>query len=126
MATPPKATKAEFDAKAAEAKKRNADFLRGFLALSTFGTSEIKTGGGEYGDETVADAIFPKTINDIALGRIESRKLIDAQRQAELDAANPGPGPDLADKLVAGAGGRTAARLGQKRGRRSTFLGGGR
>lgn len=43
------------------------DAQRALLAAMTFGTSEVKTGGGQYGDEVLADSLFPKTVNDMML-----------------------------------------------------------
>lgn len=118
MGAPPKASEKEAADTLAKAKKTNADIKRAFLAISTLGTSEIKTGGGEYGDETVADSLFPKTINDMALDeRTEARRQTEIAKAA---AAQPKPPPDLASELLQGVGpdGR------RKQGRRSTFLSG--
>lgn len=100
-----------------KAKNTNADIKRAFLAASTLGLSEIKTGGGEYGDETVADSLFPKTINDLMSDdRTAARKATDAAKNAMVA---PSRAPDLADKLLAGAGAP-----GKKLGRKSTFISG--
>lgn len=113
---------AEAASTTARSKKMNADIKRAFLAASTLGTSEIKTGGGEYGDETVADSLFPKSINDLALDeRTDARKATDA---AKLAAAQPGPVPDLADKLLQGSSSNSLLRQQTRQGRRSTFLSG--
>lgn len=122
MGAPVPVSAAEADATTAKAKKTNSDLKRAFLAFSTLGTSEIKTGAGQYGDETLADSLFPKTINDMALDeRTEARKAAD-----EANKPKPvGPGPDLADKLLAGAAGNSLQRQQTKKGRRSTFLAGG-
>ena len=103
-------------------KKILSDVKRAFLAASTLGTSEIKTGGGQYGDETVADSLFPKTINDLALDdRTAARKAADEANQPKP----VGPGADLADQLLSGSAANTQLRLKTKQGRRSTFLTGG-
>ena len=102
------------------------DFKRGFLALVTSGTSEIKTGGGEYGDETVADSLFPKQINNWALqDREQGRKATDAAAKESERKMNPGPAPDATDKLIKQANDQAAQRLQTKQGRRSAFLSGG-
>lgn len=97
-------------------------FKRMALAVSTLGTSEIKTGGGQYGDETVADSLFPKTINDaMSDDRTAARKAAD-------EANKPKPAalaPDMADQLLAGTAANGQLRLKAKQGRRSTFLTGG-
>ncbi len=93
------------------------------LGALTFGTSEAKTGAGQYGDETIADSLFPKTINDAALGdRQEARAATDAAAKAEADAANPGPAPDLADKILSAGLTRSLQQQQSKQGRRSSFL----
>lgn len=122
MGAPSKTGNAEVDAfNAKKAKQTEKDFLRVALGISTLGTSEIKTGGGEYGDETLADSLFPRGINDWASGRNESRKAIDAERAAMNAPARKG---DLADELLAGAAGQQQLRAGARRGRRSTFISG--
>lgn len=99
---------------------------RSLLGILTMGTSEIKTGGGAYGDEVLADSLFPKTINDFLLDdRADARKATDAKKAAELAKYQPGPAPDLATKLVQEAGGNAKLRQATKSGRRSTFLSGG-
>ena len=100
---------------------------RALLAVLTSGTSEIKTGAGEYGDETVADALFPKEINNFLLDREASRNTIDATRAGEiaLGATAPRAAPDLADKLLQRAGATSLERQQSKQGRRSAFLTGG-
>lgn len=122
MGTPMRASEQQSADTLGKAKKTNADIKRAFLAISTLGTSEIKTGGGEYGDETVADALFPKTINDMALDeRTEARKQTEIAKAAALQ---PKKAPDIADQLL-GAGANSLLRQKTKQGRRSTFLGGG-
>lgn len=106
-----------------ELKKAGTWWKRAFLAASTLGTSEIQTGGGEYGDEVLADSLFPKSINDFALDERSEKR-----RQAELAKsaiAKPPPTPDLADQLLQGKGSSALLRQKTKQGRRSTFLGGG-
>lgn len=96
---------------------------RVLLAAASSGTSEIKTGGGQYGDETVADSLFPKTVNDaVDVQRTADRKSTDARSQLISDAANPGPAPDLADKLLSRAGAPSLMRQKAKQGRQSTFI----
>ena len=98
-----------------------------FLSMLTSGTSQIQTGAGEYGDETVADALFPKEINNFLLDREASRNTIDATRAGELalGATAPKATPDLADKLIQRAGATSLERQQSKQGRRSAFLTGG-
>jgi hypothetical protein len=73
----------------------------GLLSILTAGTSEIKTGGGLYGDETVADTLFPKAINDVALtDRANARKATDKAEADKKDAlynSKPPPVVDLSD-----------------------------
>lgn len=97
---------------------------RGVIAALTVGTSEIKTGGGEYGDETLADSIFPKTINDMNnQERQQSRmntdmakaKALDTQKRALVE-------PDPTDVYTRRA---AAGRLMSGNGRKSSFLTGG-
>jgi hypothetical protein len=107
--------------------RQNTDrgLQRGLLAVMTSGTSEIKTGAGEYQDETVADSLFPKTVNNMMSGdREDARKATDLAKTATADAANPGPAPDLADKLLARAGADSLRTQKTKQGRKSTFLSG--
>jgi hypothetical protein len=102
------------------------DLKRGLLAALTVGTSEIKTGSGEYGDETVADALFPKEVNNILLDdREKARRVTDAAKADAAKKAQPGPVPDLADKLLQRAGAQDLMRQKAKAGRKSTFLSGG-
>ncbi len=82
------------------------DFKRGLLAFATSGTSEIKTGGGQYGDETVADSLFPKTVNDWALeDRAAGRAGKDAATQTLIDkaASEAALSPDGTDAAVTAA-----------------------
>lgn len=103
-------------AEAEKAKRTERDLLRAGLAISSLGTSEIKTGGGEYGDETLADSLFPKSINNWALAdREEARRKVDADKAA---MSAPPRAPDLADKLL------EKAPRGTKTGRKSTFISG--
>lgn len=104
------------------------DGKRGILSLLTAGTSEWGTGGGEYGDETVADTIFPKFINDAMLdertkARADKDAAVEAEK-AEIEAEKPKAAPDLTDGLLGEA--RKAQMLRQKSGagRGSTFLSG--
>ena len=111
----------------AKIKRGGTDFKRALLAISTLGTSEIRTGGGEYGDETVADALFPKEINNLMLDdRADARKAADAAKAAELDKLKPGPPPDLTAELIQKSGGEALLRQRARGGRRSTFLSGGK
>ncbi len=97
---------------------------RGVLFNLTAGTSEIKTGGGEYKDETVADSIFPKTINNMNnIDRQNQRDTIDQNKQAQSDkekAALTAPDAmDATDNIL----GRTGARrMMSGQGRQSSFL----
>lgn len=127
MGAPRSATPEEAAKSAAKAKKTNADIKRAFLAISTLGTSEIKTGAGEYGDETLADSLFPKEINNLMLDeRSEARKAADAAKAAEADKLRPGPPPDATAELIRQAGAASLLRQRSKGGRRSTFLSGGK
>ncbi len=72
----------------------------------------------------MADSIFPKTVNDALLQRGSAHTAADAKKKAEEDAMNPGPAPDLADKLLSRAGADSLMRTKSKLGRRSTFLSG--
>lgn len=100
------------------------DVKRAGLAILTSGTSEIRTGGGAYGDETVADTLFPKAINDWALeGRATDRGMKDVEAslaKAKLDEEKPGP-MDLTDETLSTA--RKSAKLKAMQGvnRQSTF-----
>ncbi len=77
------------------------DAQRALLAAMTIGTSEIKTGGGQYNDEVLADSLFPKTVNDMALhDRQAAREDADAKLRAEADASKPTPPPDPSSKLT--------------------------
>lgn len=111
----------------AKASKTRSDFKRALLATLTMGTSEIKTGAGEYGDETLADAAFPKEINNLLLDdRTNARKAADAAKAAEADKLRPGPPPDATAELIRQAGAASLLRQRGKSGRRSTFLSGGK
>lgn len=102
------------------------DVKRGALAVLTSGTSEIQTGGGANKDETVADTLFPKPINDWALqDREKNRDKVAADAEAAkkaLDEERPVVAPDLTDKLVSDARKAQMLRLLSGRGRASTFL----
>lgn len=103
------------------------DFKRGLLGAISLGTSEIKTGAGEYGDETLADALFPKTVNNwLDEGREASRRGKDAAQKALVDSAATQAAlqPDAADAAIATkrAG---ALRLMTGRSRKNSFLTGG-
>lgn len=102
------------------------DIKRGGLAVLTGGTSEIKTGGGANGDETVADTLFPTKINDLLLeDRTDARKKTAEEAAAEeaaLDAAKPTLTPDLTDETIAKSKRAQALRGMTGRGRSSTFL----
>lgn len=114
MGAPMQGTEAE------KAKKTNADLKRAFLFASTLGTSEIKTGAGEYGDETLADSIFPKTVNNLMLDdREAARKATD---KAKADMAAPPNEPDLADRLLQGTAAGALLKQKTKTGRKSAFL----
>lgn len=78
----------------------NSWFRRIMLGVLTSGTSEIKTGAGEYGDETVADSIFPKTINNLGLDEREiNRQRADRAKRDGADSYST-PAPDLTDELI--------------------------
>lgn len=101
------------------------DLKRGVLAVMTSGTSEIKTGAGQYGDETVADSLFPKTVNDWALeDRQAGRNSTDAAAKAEVGkaAALAANAPDLTDALLKKSMKDSTNRLKSAQGRKSTFL----
>lgn len=96
------------------------------LGIATSGTSEIKTGGGQYGDETVADSLFPKTVNNALLDeRQGARAAKDAATQRLVDqaATNAALAPDALDAANGVARRQGARRLLQGAGRRNSFLG---
>ena len=102
-----------------------SSFKQGLLGALTASTSQLKTGAGEYGDETLADSMFPKTINNMMSDdRENARKTTDAKTKADAIADTPGPAPDMADKLLKRAGADSLLRGKAKQGRRSAFLGG--
>jgi hypothetical protein len=105
-----------------------ATFKRGALAILTSGTSEMKTGGGVYGDETVADSLFPKGVNDVALDeRANARAGVDAKAAAEkaqLEADKPGPAPDFTDETLSAARRSSKLRASMAYGRAATFSSG--
>lgn len=98
------------------------DAQRAGLAFLSLGTSEIKTGAGEYGDGTVADALFPETINNWMLNdrqaaREDAKAAVGKEAQAIRErAANR---PDATAVLLKKA---AAGQLKTKFGRASTFL----
>ncbi len=101
------------------------DAKRVLLGFATSGTSEIKTGGGQYGDETVADSLFPKTVNDWALeDRQAGRQGVDAAKQTEVDQAATAAAlqPDAADAALKAARRQGAMRLMSGNGRKSSFI----
>lgn len=95
-------------------KNFGSEWQRVMLGILTSGTSEIKTGSGEYGDETVADSIFPKAINNLAMDeRSVNRLQADSAKQkaaakAGLDAAPT----DITDDIIRKAAARTMLRGG--------------
>lgn len=96
---------------------------RGALGFLSMGTSEIKTGSGEHGDETLADALFPKNVNNfLDPDREDNRARLEAEREAELERQKPKPGPDETDKAVQRARRGGQLRLLTQRGRRNSFL----
>lgn len=101
----------------------------GLLSLLTAGTSEVKTGTGQYGDETLADTLFPKVFNDMAQpdrqAARQAKDAADAAAKAKIDAEKPPPTVDLTDMALSAA--RKSARLRQMTGygRSATFSNGG-
>ena len=107
-------------------KEQTALLKRGALAVLTSGTSEIQTGGGAYGDETLADTLFPKGINDWALddrrNARQGKDAADAAEKAALDAGKPPPPMDFTDETLRAARSSALLRMATGRGRAGSFL----
>lgn len=115
----------DFGYKQGDAKTNSQNFGRSVLGALTFGTSNAQTGGGQYGDETVADSLFPKGINDAALGdRQEARGAADKSKQALIDKASTDAAlqPDGADRALAASRRQGAMRLMTGRSRSNSFI----
>lgn len=87
------------------------------LFVISSGTSEIKT-GGKYGDETLADSLFPSQVNGLFTDRNNTRAQMDKDAAARTAELAPPPPPDLGDTLLKRAG----RNLTTGQGRRGSFL----
>jgi hypothetical protein len=100
------------------------ELKRGVLSGLTVGTSEIATGGGEHGDEVLADKIFPTFVNDWALDDREKERKGKADAAAAeiaaVEASKPGRLPDLTDETLESLRRKQRTRAGTNRA--STFL----